>query len=102
TKREKKIISATFKQQGDKNATQQQAAEIAKLLSQSQSTLHDQAVTLSGRLQARELTDAAQSTSDFKKDMIAASPAMAPAAQQLQQEKWKDAIPNEQKALQFL
>jgi hypothetical protein len=27
---------------------------------------------------------------------------MAPAAQQLQQQKWKDAIPNEQKALQFL
>ncbi len=27
---------------------------------------------------------------------------MAPAAQQLQQEKWKDAIPNEQKALQSL
>ncbi len=33
---------------------------------------------------------------------MAASEAMAPAAQQLQQEKWKDAIPNEQKALQFL
>ena len=34
--------------------------------------------------------------------MLAASEAMGPAAQQLQQEKWKDAIPNEQKALQFL
>ncbi len=45
--REKEIISATFKQQGDKNSTQQQATDIAKLLSQSQSTLHDQAVTLS-------------------------------------------------------
>ncbi len=33
---------------------------------------------------------------------MAASEAMAPAAQQLQQQKWKDAIPNEQKALQFL
>jgi hypothetical protein len=40
--------------------------------------------------------------SDFQKDMIAASEAMAPAAQQLQREKWKDAIPNEQKALQSL
>ena len=81
---------------------QQQAADIAKLLSQSQATLHDQAVTLSGRLQARELTDEVQAISDFQKDMIAASAAMAPAAQQLQQQKWKDAIPNEQKALQFL
>ncbi|HEV2198816.1 MAG TPA: hypothetical protein VGR73_03275 [Bryobacteraceae bacterium] len=102
SQREKEIISATFKQQGDKNATAQQAADIAKLLSQSQATLHDQAMTLSGRLQARELTEEVQAIGAFQKDMIAASNAMAPAAQQLQQQKWKDAIPNEQKALQFL
>jgi hypothetical protein len=102
SQREKEIIAQTFKQQGDKNATQQQAADIAKLLSQAQSTLHDQAVTLSGRLEARELTDAVKAISDFEKDMLAASQAMEPAAQQLQQQKWKDAIPNEQKALQSL
>ena len=102
SQREKEIIFATFKQQRDMNSTQQQAADIAKLLAQSQSTLRDQAVSLSGRLQARELTDEVQAISDFQKDMVAASEAMAPAAQQLQQEKWKDAIPNEQKALQFL
>lgn len=102
SQREKEIISATFKQQGDKHATQQQATDIAKLLFQSQSTLHDQAVSLSGRLQARELTEEVQAISEFQKDMIAASEAMAPAAQQLQQQKWKEAIPNEQKALQFL
>lgn len=102
SQREKEIISATFKQQRDKNSTQQQAFDIAKLLSQSQTTLHDQALTLSGRLEARELTDAVQAISDFQKDMVAAAQAMAPAAQQLQQQKWKDAIPNEQKALQFL
>ncbi len=85
SQREKEIISATFKQQGDKNSTQQQATDIAKLLSQSQATLHDQAVTLSGRLEARELTDEVQAISDFQKDMIAAASAMAPAAQQLQQ-----------------
>ena len=102
SQREKEIISQTFKQAGDKNSTQQQATDIAKLLAQSQSTLHDQAVSLSGRLQARELTDAVEAIGDFQKDMIAASEAMAPAAQQLQQEKWKDALPNEQKALQAL
>ena len=102
SQREKEIISATFKQQSDKNATQQQADAIAKLLAQSQATLRDQAATLSGRLQARELTDEVQAISDFQKDMIAASKAMTPAAQQLQQQKWKDAIPNEQKALQYL
>jgi hypothetical protein len=102
SQREKEIISATFKQQGDKNSTQQQATDIARLLSESQTTLRDQAVSLSGRLQARELTDEVQAISDFQKDMVAASDAMAPAAQQLQQEKWKDAIHNEQKALQSL
>jgi hypothetical protein len=102
SQREKEIISATFKQQADKNSTLQQATDIAKLLSQSQATLRDQAVSLSGRLQARELTDQVQAINDFQKDMLAASQAMAPAAQQLQQQKWKDAIPNEQKALQFL
>ena len=102
SQREKEIISATFKQQGDKRSTQQQATDIARLLTQSQATLRDQAVSLSGRLQARELTDEVQAIGDFQKDMIAASEAMAPAAQQLQREKWKDAIPNEQKALQFL
>ena len=102
SQREKEIISATFKQQGDKNSTAQQAADIAKLLSQSQATLHDQAVTLSGRLEARELTDAVKAIADFQKDMLAAAQAMEPAAKQLQQEKWKDAIPNEQKALQAL
>jgi hypothetical protein len=102
SQREKEIIAATFKQNGDKHATQQQAADISKLLSQSQTTLHDQALTLSGRLEARELTNEVQAISDFQKAMIAASAAMEPAAQQLQQQKWKDAIPNEQKALQFL
>jgi hypothetical protein len=102
SQREKEIISATFKQQADKGSTQQQAADISKLLSQSQATLHDQAVTLSGRLQARELTDQVQAINEFQKDMLAAANAMSPAAQQLEQQKWKDAIPNEQKALQFL
>ncbi|HTC63860.1 MAG TPA: hypothetical protein VK709_13535, partial [Candidatus Saccharimonadales bacterium] len=38
----------------------------------------------------------------FVKDMNAAASAMGPAAQQLQQQKWKDALPSEQKALQNL
>jgi hypothetical protein len=64
--------------------------------------LRDQAVSLSGRLEARELTDEVKAIGDFEKDMLAASQAMEPAAQQLQQQRWKDAIPNEQKALQSL
>ena len=67
SQREKEIISATFKQQGDKHATQQQATDIAKLLSQSQATLRDQAVSLSGRLEARELTEQVQAIGDFRR-----------------------------------
>jgi hypothetical protein len=102
SQREKEIISQTFKQQSDKNATAQQATDVAKLLAQAQATLRDQSVTLSGRLQARDLTEEMKAIGSFQKDMLAASEAMTPAAQQLQQEKWKDAIPNEQKALQYL
>ncbi len=102
SQREKEIISATFKQHGDKNSTAQQAADIAKLLSESQATLREQAVSLSRRLEARELTDEVKAIDDFQKDMLSASQAMTPAAQQLHEQKWKDAIPNEQKALQFL
>jgi hypothetical protein len=102
SQREKEIISATFRQQSDKNSTAQQAADIAKLLSQSQATLRDQAVTFSGRLQARELTDEVEAINDFQKDMMAASEAMSSGGARLQQQKWKDALPNEQKALQYL
>ena len=38
-------------------------------------------MSLSGRLEARELTDQVQAIGDFQKDMIAASDAMGPAAQ---------------------
>jgi hypothetical protein len=102
SQREKEIIASTFKQQSDKNATAQQAADIAKILAQAQGTLRDQSVTLSGRLEARELTNENKAISEFQKDMLTASEAMTPASQQLQQQKWKDAIPNEQKALQAL
>ena len=102
SQRGREIVAATFKQQADKDSTPQQAADISKLLSQAQSTLRDQSISLSDRLQARELTSEVHAISDFQKDMVAASQAMGPAAQQLQQKKWKEAIPNEQKALQYL
>ncbi len=54
SEREKEIISQTFKQQGDKNATEQQAAYISKLLYESQSTLRDQAISgFPSRLEAQ-------------------------------------------------
>ncbi|HMC67420.1 MAG TPA: hypothetical protein VKI65_20970, partial [Gemmataceae bacterium] len=102
SRREKEMIAGTFKQLGDKKATVKQAAETAKFLSDAQSTLRNQSLSLSGRLEARELTRENGEFSAFQKEMTAAAEAMSPAAQKLQQQKWQDAIPDEQKALQHL
>jgi hypothetical protein len=103
--REKEIIAATFKQKAsdsDKKSSKQEGAENAKFLSGVQAKLRDQALSLAGRLERRELTDENQEFSDFEKDMAEAAKAMAPAADKLQQQKWSDALPEEQKALQHL
>src|SRR3984893_7971373 len=102
--REKEIIAATFKQKADidKKPSKQESAENGKFLSGVQAKLRDQALSLAGRLQRRELSDANQEFSDFERDMTEAAKAMAPAADRLQQQKWAEALPDEQKALQHL
>jgi hypothetical protein len=100
--REKEIIAATWKQQGNQSASSQQAAEQGKFLSEVQSKLRDQAIALAGRLQLRDMTQANDGFSAFQKDMNAAAQAMNPAADKLHRQKWHDALPDEQKALQHL
>jgi hypothetical protein len=102
SQREKEIIAATWKQQGDKNASPEKSAENAKFLSGVQAKLREQALSLAGRLQMRDLTQQNAEFSEFQQDMNAAAAAMDPASQKLQQQKWNDAIPGEQKALQYL
>jgi hypothetical protein len=102
SRREKEIIAATFKEAADKKATPKTAGDTAKFLSEVQSTLRAQALSLAGRLQARELSDQNQEFSEFQREMVAAVDAMDPAARSLKQQKWQDAIPSEQKALQHL
>ena len=102
SRREKEMIAATFKQQGDKKATEKQAAETAKFLSDAQATLRDQSESLAGRLDARELTRENPEFSAFQQEMAAAAEAMGPAASTLKAGKWQSAIPEEQKALQHL
>ena len=102
SQREKEIIAETWKHQGDKKATQQEAADAAKFLSGVQAKLGEQARSLAGRMQSRELSQQNEEFNSFVKDMNAAAAAMGPAAQQLQEQKWKDALPSEQKALQNL
>jgi hypothetical protein len=100
--REKEIIAATWKQQGNRQTSKQEVAEAGKFLSEVQSKLADQARSLSFRMQSRELSEANDEFTGFVKDMNAAAEAMAPASAKLKQLKWNDAIPNEQKALQHL
>ena len=102
SQREKEIIAETWKHQGDKTATQQAAAEAAKFLSGVQSTLRGQSKSLAGRMQSRDLSGENEEFNSFVKDMNAAADAMGPAAEKLQQQKWRDALPDEQKALQNL
>ena len=102
SRREKEMIAATFRQQNDKQATSAQAATTAKFLSDAQATLRNQSLSLAGRLQARDLTRENKEFSSFQTEMSAAADAMTPASERLQQQKWRDAIPEEQKALQHL
>jgi hypothetical protein len=102
SQREKEIIAETWKHQGDKKATQQEAADASKFLSGVQAKLRDQARSLAGRMQSRELSQQNEEFGSFVKDMNAAAAAMQPASEKLQKQKWQDALPDEQKALQNL
>jgi hypothetical protein len=102
SEREKEIIGATWKQQTDKTVTAQKATDQAKFLSQVQSTLRDQALSLAGRLDSRQINQQNEEFNSFENDMIAAAQAMNPATAKLKQQQWRDAIQPEQKALQYL
>jgi hypothetical protein len=102
SQREKEIIAETWKKRGDNKATKQESAETAKFLSNVQSKLRDQAKSLAGRMQSRELSQENDEFNGFVKDMNAAADAMGPASEKLQQQKWQEALPDEQKALQHL
>ena len=102
SRREKELIAATWKQQNDKASTPKQAADMGKLLSEAQAKLREQVLALSGRMQSRDLAAANEEFNSFEKDMQAAAAAMTPSADKLKQLAWRDAMPNEQKALQAL
>jgi hypothetical protein len=102
SKREKEVIAATWKQRNTRNSTAKEAADAGKFLSEVQTKLREQVLALSGRMQSRDLTQANEEFNSFEKDMQAAASAMAPSAEKLKGLQWQEAIPNEQKALQYL
>ena len=114
SRREKEIIAGTWAQlsgreapvaaadEGRSTAPGGRAAEQATFLSDVQDTLRKQALSLAGRLQMRDLTDANEQFSGFEREMSAAADAMGPAAQQLKGQHWQEAVQAEQQALQHL
>lgn len=102
SQREKEIIATTWQRQNNKTATKQDAAEAAKFLSEVQTKLAEQALSLANRMQSRELSGENAEFNGFVADMNSAAKAMGPASDKLKQLQWGEAIPNEQKALQYL
>src|SRR5271163_311517 len=102
SKREKELIAATWKRQNDKTSTPKDAAEAGKFLSGVQTKLQEQALSLAARMDSRDLSSANEEFNSFGHDMQAAAAAMTPSSDKLKQMQWHDAIPAEQKALQYL
>jgi hypothetical protein len=102
SKRQKELIAATWKQENDKDATQKDNTAQGQFLSEAQQKLRDQVNALSIRMQSRDISQANQEFTDFDRDMQAAAAAMGPSADKLKATQWKDALPQEQKALQAL
>jgi hypothetical protein len=102
SKREKELIAATWKRQNDKSATAKDAAQAGTFLSGVQSKLQEQALALAARMDSRDLSSANEEFNSFGHDMQAAASAMTPSSDKLKQMQWHDAIPAEQKALQYL
>ena len=102
SKREKELIAATWKQENDKDATAKDNTVQGQFLSDAQQKLRDQVNALSIRMQSRDISQANQEFTDFDRDMQAAAAAMGPSAEKLKATQWKNALPEEQKALQAL
>jgi hypothetical protein len=101
SQRQKEIIAATWNQLRSPG-NRQQASENAKFLSEMQARLRDQARSLAGRIERRQLAATNQEFQSFSEDMRKAAQAMEPAAEKLKAGQWREALPHEQKALQHL
>jgi hypothetical protein len=106
SQRQREILLATWKLQRTRAEAKGREAERlednARMLSELQGTLAEQAQTLIERAQARTLTDQDPKIRQLTENLQAAVQSMQPAVKQLSEIKLQEAIPNEQKALQHL
>src|SRR5579864_7432522 len=99
---QKDIISATWNQIKNESKDKAEEQENARLLSGIQSKLREQAKSLAERMGVRDLSSANPAFKSFASDMAQAIEAMGPAIEQLRAGKYQEALPPEQKSLQYL
>ncbi len=102
SERQKEVIAATWNEIKDASKDRSKAAEEARFLASLEGKLGQQAKTLADRMRSRELVGASSEFEGFSHEMDQASDAMNQAAGELKPDKWHDALPPEQKALQAL
>src|SRR3984885_7231452 len=100
SQRQKDIIAATWNEYKNGSKDPSVAADDAKFLAEQEEKLAAQAKSLADRMKARELADANPQFQSFTKEMTEASQSMIDSAQKIKAQKWNDAMPAEQKALQ--
>jgi hypothetical protein len=99
SQRQKDIIAATWNEYKNGSKDPSVAADDAKFLAEQEGKLAGQAKSLADRMKAREL-DTMPQFQAYAKDMEDASKAMIESAEKVKGQKWTDAMPQEQKALQ--
>lgn len=99
---QKEIVAATWNQIKNPPKDKATEEENAKLLSGIQSKLRDQAKSLAGRMQSRDMGATNPAFKSFSDDMAQAVEAMGQASAKLAARDWQGALVPEQKSLQYL
>jgi hypothetical protein len=100
SQRQKDMIAATWNEYKNGSKDPSVAGDDAKFLAEQEEKLAAQAKSLADRMKARELGDTNPQFQNFSKEMQEASQSMIESAQKIHNQKWNDAMPLEQKALQ--
>jgi hypothetical protein len=99
SQRQKDIIAATWNEYKNGSKDASVAADDAKFLAEQEGKLAGQAKSLADRMKAREL-DTTPQFHAYATEMEDASKSMIESAQKIRAQKWDEAMPQEQKALQ--
>jgi hypothetical protein len=102
SERQKEVIAATWNELKDGPKERTKAAEDARFLAELEGKLGQQAKALADRMRSRELVGTSSEFEGFSRAMDQASDEMNKAAGELKPDKWSNALPPEQKALQSL